>query len=105
MLLNIYPRLVHDSTQQFSDPGDLSAYHHDRHVEATLADVRAKEVRTQSMEEVLAQRRSHGTADNKCSDCGEEISAKRLEVRPGALRCVECESQREVVRRSTVRRR
>ncbi|MFA6130691.1 MAG: TraR/DksA family transcriptional regulator [Patescibacteria group bacterium] len=28
-----------------------------------------------------------------CADCGEEIPIKRLVIVPGAIRCVECESQ------------
>jgi len=30
-----------------------------------------------------------------CADCGEEIAFDRLKVEPWALRCVECEGQRE----------
>lgn len=30
-----------------------------------------------------------------CLDCEEPIPAKRLEVNPGAVRCVECQAEKE----------
>ena len=31
----------------------------------------------------------------RCWDCGEDIPEKRLEVLPRALRCVECQQEKE----------
>ncbi len=30
-----------------------------------------------------------------CLDCGEEIPNKRIEVLPGAVRCVQCQARKE----------
>ncbi|ALL14276.1 TraR/DksA C4-type zinc finger protein [Caulobacter henricii] len=65
---------------------------------------RAQEIegfaRERAIERVRGQAHARGPEDLvACVECGDPIGLERREVRPGALRCVECEEARERVQR------
>jgi DnaK suppressor protein len=64
-------------------------------IEFALLQMKAETL--QRIEEALA-RHVEGTY-GYCFECGEEISERRLRALPFAVRCVECEEEREVAER------
>jgi len=42
-----------------------------------------------------AQGDGPGPGTHLCADCGKEIDADRLEARPGATRCIDCQKRHE----------
>ena len=61
--------------------------------EATLEIVRAQQERVRD-----ALARLDAGSYGKCVDCGRELPDERLEVRPEAERCVDCQQRVEAVR-------
>ena len=61
--------------------------------EATLEIVRAQQERVRD-----ALARLDAGSYGKCVDCGRELPDERLEVRPEAERCVDCQQRAEAVR-------
>jgi DnaK suppressor protein len=64
-------------------------------IEFALLQMKAETL--QRIEEALA-RHAEGTYGN-CFECGDEISERRLRALPFAVRCRECEEEREMVER------
>jgi DnaK suppressor protein len=64
-------------------------------IEFALLQLKAETL--QRIDEALA-RHAEGTYGN-CFECGEEISERRLRALPFAVRCRECEEEREVAER------
>lgn len=61
--------------------------------EATLEIVRAQQERVRD-----ALARLEAGSYGKCVDCGRDLPDERLEVRPEAERCVDCQQRVEAVR-------
>ena len=74
------------------DSHDASQHAPDREVELARSD---REL--QALGQIdLALARIHQPEYGLCGDCGEPIAAARLALEPWALRCVACESAREL---------
>ena len=78
-------------TDDVPDLGDMSTRTYDRDVLYNLSEVQRQKIRDiDTALELLAQG-DYGV----CVRCGEEIAAKRLEVRPFSRYCVECKTEVE----------
>ena len=75
------------------DSGDQALVDLEREMGISLQEMRNRE--RQLVEEALIslEEGSYG----ECAECGEEISAKRLEALPFARLCVACQSKRELM--------
>ena len=83
--------------------GELSAI--DQHP-ADSSDVTEQRARDFTIKQILeaeaeqireAQRRREEGSYGICENCGREISKERLEARPEATLCIDCQRQRETV--------
>jgi DnaK suppressor protein len=78
-------------TDDVPDLGDMSTRSYDRDLLYNLSEVQRQKIRDiDAALELLAQG-DYGV----CVRCGEEISSKRLEVRPFSRYCVECKTEVE----------
>lgn len=89
-------RATGDASRQFDtddvpDIGDMSTRTYDRDVLYNLSEVQRQKIR--DIDAALEQlaRGDYGV----CARCGEEISPKRLEVRPFSRYCVDCKTEVE----------
>ncbi|MFL6137040.1 MAG: TraR/DksA family transcriptional regulator [Frankiaceae bacterium] len=87
------------------EPGELSNL--DQHPADTATYLQDSD-REQSMREVVdgrrqeveaALRRLDGGSYGRCVDCGNELSPERLDARPEAARCVDCQAKAEAAAR------
>jgi len=80
-----------DSDEHFPDPTDRAAVESDRSFELRIRDRERKLIKKikKALEKI-----DEGTY-GICEECGEEISTKRLEVRPVATLCIECKAKQE----------
>ena len=83
--------------------GELSAF--DQHP-ADSSDVTEQRARDFTIKQILeaeaeqireAQRRRDAGTYGICENCGRQISKERLEARPEATLCIDCQRQRETV--------
>lgn len=87
-----------------SDTGELSS--HDQHpadsgtnladADREVASLEVLQGQQERVKEALA-RVDAGTY-GRCVDCGKELPAERLEARPEAARCVDCQQRAEAAR-------
>jgi DnaK suppressor protein len=75
--------------------GDRSVLVLDQDVELERLSMKRRELR--QVDEALA--RLWSGEYGRCEDCESEIAEERLEIRPFATRCVDCERKREVEER------
>jgi len=80
----------------FPDPADRAALETDRNFELRLRDREHKLIK--KIKKAL-ERIDNGTF-GICEDCGEEISEKRLMVRPVTTQCIECKKKEEFLEKS-----
>ena len=94
-LLNGAERAVNgmsDSKEDnFPDPGDRASHETDRNF---LLRVKDRERKLISKVKEAMERIDDGSY-GICEHCGEEIGAKRLEVRPVTTSCIECKKEEE----------
>lgn len=94
-LLNGAERAVNgmsDSQEDnFPDPGDRASHETDRNF---LLRVKDRERKLISKVKEAMERIGDGSF-GICEHCGEEIGAKRLEVRPVTTSCIECKKEEE----------
>lgn len=89
-------RATNDASRQFDtgdvpDIGDMSTQTYDRDVLYNLSEVQRQKVRDIDAALEQLERGSYGI----CLGCGDEISPKRLEVRPFSRYCVDCKTEIE----------
>ena len=77
--------------ENFPDPGDRASHETDRNF---LLRVKDRERKLISKVKEAMERIDDGTY-GICEQCGEEIGAKRLEVRPVTTSCIECKKEEE----------
>ncbi len=77
--------------ENFPDPADRASHETDR---SFLLRVKDRELKLISKVEEALKRIDDG-AYGICELCGEEISEKRLEVRPVTTCCIECKTEEE----------
>jgi len=85
-----------DASRQFDtgdvpDLGDMSTQSYDRDVLYNLSEVQRQKIR--DIDAALEQL-EHGNY-GVCARCGEDISLKRLDVRPFSRYCVDCKTEVE----------
>lgn len=78
-------------TDDVPDLGDMSTRTYDRDVLYNLSEVQRQKIRDIDTALELLEQGDYGV----CVRCGEEISLKRLEVRPFSRYCVECKTEVE----------
>lgn len=76
------------------DPGDAASLMSEADREGALLDA----ARVQREQVLAALARVEQGTYGRCVDCGAELSAERLEARPEAARCFDCQSASEGVR-------
>lgn len=87
-----------------SDTGELS--HLDQHPAEIASELTEQEregallavVEEQRTEVLAALRRIENGGYGRCVDCGRELPEERLEARPEAARCVDCQHTLELAR-------
>lgn len=90
-------RATGDASRQFAldddvpDLGDMSTRTYDRDVLYNLSEVHRQKIRDIDTALELLARGDYGI----CLRCGEEISLKRLDVRPFSRYCVDCKTEVE----------
>lgn len=84
-------RAEHAREVLLEDVRDAPQRETERGMDMALTDIETAELGAVSQ----ALRRLHDDDYGLCADCGDEIPFDRLKVEPWALRCVDCESQRE----------
>lgn len=84
-------RVEHSRELLLADSDDIGEREAARELDMILSDRELREVGEVS----AALRRLHDDDFGRCSDCGSEIPFDRLKVEPWALRCIDCEAQRE----------
>lgn len=90
-------RATSDASRQFAldddvpDLGDMSTRSYDRDVLYNLSEVQRQKIREIDVALELVKQGDYGV----CTRCGEEISLKRLEVRPFSRYCVDCKAEVE----------
>ncbi|MCK5237307.1 MAG: RNA polymerase-binding protein DksA [Deltaproteobacteria bacterium] len=77
--------------EHFADPGDRASHETDRNFTLRVKDRERKLV---SKTKEAIERITDGTY-GICDYCGEEISEKRLLVRPVTTSCIECKKEEE----------
>jgi DnaK suppressor protein len=77
--------------ENFPDPADRASHETDRNF---LLRVKDRELKLISKVDEALKRIDDGTY-GICELCGEEISEKRLEVRPVTTNCIECKTEEE----------
>ncbi|MFH1019570.1 MAG: RNA polymerase-binding protein DksA [Pseudomonadota bacterium] len=80
-----------DSTENYPDPTDRASAESDRSFELRIRDRERKLIA--KIREAI-ERIDEGTY-GICEECGDEISAKRLEARPVTTQCIECKTLQE----------
>jgi len=78
-------------TDDVPDLGDMSTRSYDRDVLYNLSAVQRQKIRDIDTALELIEQGNYGI----CLRCGDEIAAKRLEVRPFSRYCVECKAEVE----------
>jgi RNA polymerase-binding transcription factor DksA len=76
-------------------PADSATYLQDTDREQTMRDL--VDVRRQEIQAAL-RRLDDGTY-GRCVDCGRELSDERLDARPEAARCIDCQAKAEAAAR------
>lgn len=89
-------RATGDASRQFDtddvpDIGDMSMRTYDRDVLYNLSEVQRQKIRDIDAALEQLERGEYGV----CMRCGEEISPKRLAVRPFSRYCVDCKTEVE----------
>ena len=74
-----------------ADIGDMSANAYSRDVLFNLSESQLKQIRDIDAALERIDKGEYGT----CMNCGEEIAARRLEVRPFSRYCIECKTDIE----------
>ena len=92
-----------DKTHEIQDPGETSEVDIQEDIEFALIQMKAETLN--KINEALA-RLEEGTYGH-CFECGDEIAEARLRALPFAVRCKDCEEEREVAiqRERTMARR
>ena len=92
-----------DKTHEIQDPGETSEVDIQEDIEFALIQMKAETLN--KINEALA-RLEEGTYGN-CFECGDEIAQPRLRALPFAVRCKDCEEEREtaILRERTMARR
>jgi len=80
-----------DEKPTFPDPTDRAALESDRNFMLRIRDRERKLI--EKIQEAL-ERIDNGTY-GVCEMCGEDISVKRLKVRPVTTQCIECKTREE----------
>jgi DnaK suppressor protein len=75
----------------FPDPTDRATYEADRNFELRIRDREHKLIKKVRKALDRIEDGSFGI----CEECGEEISIKRLKVRPVTTQCIECKTKEE----------
>lgn len=89
-------RVAEEASRDFDsgdvpDIGDMSTRTYDRDVLYNLSEVQRQKIRDIDAALEQMERGDYGI----CDRCGEEISPKRLEVRPFTRYCVDCKAEVE----------
>ncbi len=82
--------------ENFPDPTDRASLEADRNFMLRIRDREHKLIK--KIKEAL-DRIDNDTFGN-CEKCGEDISQKRLEVRPVTTQCIDCKTKEEAVERT-----
>lgn len=80
----------------FPDPTDRATYEADRNFELRIRDREHKLIK--KVKKAL-DRIENGTF-GICEKCGEDISIKRLQVRPVTTQCIECKTKEEAIEKA-----
>jgi DnaK suppressor protein len=80
----------------FPDPTDRATYEADRNFELRIRDREHKLIKKVKK---AMDRIDHGTF-GICEKCGDDISFKRLQVRPVTTQCIECKTKEEALEKA-----
>ncbi len=80
----------------FPDPTDRATYEADRNFELRIRDREHKLIK--KVRKAL-DRLDNGTF-GICEKCGDDISIKRLQVRPVTTQCIECKTKEEAIEKA-----
>lgn len=91
-------RAEHAREVLLQDDDDAPRREGERELDLALTDMETQELGAVSQ----ALRRLHNDEFGLCADCTREIPFDRLKAEPWALRCVACESARELAARRSI---